>query len=193
MILPKKKKRKLATLPKNGVWYYAYGSNLSITQMHARCPGAIQIKDLSLAYGRLVFRGVADCLVTDDENDIIHGGLWYISQRHESILDGVEGVRSKFYLKRYIKLQVDGVPVNAMFYLMNPKLEGLASGVMPPGPRYLDTIVQGYRDFGLPLEALNNALAEAWDNKNVTPLLARRKLQRNEKLARRIRNMESVQ
>jgi gamma-glutamylcyclotransferase (GGCT)/AIG2-like uncharacterized protein YtfP len=182
-----KKKRKVY-LPPGGVWYWAYGSNLSGEQMRSRCPRAIRFKDLSLAYGRLVFRGVADCQLTDNENDVIHGGLWYISKRCEEVLDRFEGISSKFYVKRWIKLKIQGEPVNAFFYKMNEEYVG-EDGIMPPGPAYLDKIVRGYREFNLPLEALDNALAESWDRKNITPVLAQRKTRRGDKLARRIRNL----
>lgn len=157
-------------------YYWAYGSNLSMAAMARRCPGAIKVGPLSLDDGALVFRGVAD--VVTRKGSRIEGGLWLITPDNERVLDAYEGVGAKFYLKRYLTIEVKGKPRDCLFYQM-----AISVGVMPPGERYLDTIVQGYKDFGLDLQLLDAALHEAWGTKKVTARLAERHKKRGQKLA----------
>ena len=167
--------------PRHGCFYWSYGSNLNVEAMAHRCPGAIQIQALKLNNCALVFRGVAD--VVNRKGVSTHGGLWWINREHERTLDTYEGVNSRFYIKRYVKLRFQGVkePMHALYYQMS-----MRRGVMPPSEPYLRTIAQGYKDFGLPLEALEAALQEAWENKTVTPVLRVRHQRRGGKLAREL-------
>jgi gamma-glutamylcyclotransferase (GGCT)/AIG2-like uncharacterized protein YtfP len=148
--------------------YFAYGSNLSHANMRRRCPRARPLKAITMTHAKLVFRGVAD--VTKDKGAaIVQGGLWKITGECEKTLDTFEGVRSRFYLKRYIPVMYDGRMQDMLFYQMRMK-----TGIMPPTEAYLDTIAQGYRDFGLELAYLDVALQEAWGNKTITQELFQR-------------------
>ena len=161
-----------------GIFYWSYGSNLSKAAMARRCPGAIPIQPLTLNNGALVFRGVADVVTRSKAK--VHGGLWWINHRHEETLDTYEGVRSKFYLKRYLKLKFKGIdqPFKCLYYVM-----AMRRGIDPPSESYLACIAEGYHDFGLPMEALDKALQEAWEDKTVTPYLRERRKRRGGKLA----------
>lgn len=150
-----------------GLLYWCYGSNLNVGQMVRRCPDAKLIGKLELPKARLVFRGVAD--VVYDEEGACPGGLWLISPRDEEALDAYEGVSGGLYEKRYIRVSVRGGRGEAC--LVYTMLDG---GVMPPSEHYLNVIAQGYRDFGLPLDYLDQAVARSWDDKDRTPLLTRR-------------------
>lgn len=161
----------------NKIFYWAYGSNLNVEAMARRCPGAKKLGPLSLDDGTLVFRGVADAVY--EQGSIIHGGLWKISRRHEATLDQYEGA-PRLYAKRYLKLLVNKQEVQCLYYQMT-----MSVGVMPPGDMYLDCIAQGYRDFGLPLEALDAALMRSWEDKKVTPHLEQRRARRGDRLAKR--------
>jgi hypothetical protein len=165
---------------RHGTFYWAYGSNLSERAMAVRCPGAIKIQPLTLKNGALVFRGVAD--VVTRQGARVHGGLWWISKEHEATLDAYEGVHSKFYLKKYLRLKFKGIPepIPALYYTMN-----MRRGIDPPNEDYLATLIDGYRDFGLPLRALEQAVEAAWDNKLLTPVLRQRRKRRGGKLAQR--------
>jgi len=154
-------------LQKRMIYYWAYGSNLNVNQMRLRCPGAVQVSPLILEDGMLVFRNVAD--VTAIRGRKIAGGLWKITPEHEATLDKNEGVASRWYLKRYILIEVDGKKHDCLFYQMR-----ISTGIMPPTEAYLDCIIQGYRDFNLDLNLLDAALHESWSNKQLTPLLRER-------------------
>jgi hypothetical protein len=161
-----------------GSFYWAYGSNLNPEAMAARCPGAIKIAPLALNNGALVFRGVAD--VVNRKHAKVHGGLWWINRNHEDTLDRYEGVNSRFYLKRYVDLHFKDVaqPYPCLYYVM-----AMRRGIAPPSEDYLNLLADGYRYFGLPLEALDKALMESWQDKTWTPILRQRHKRRGGKLA----------
>lgn len=151
--------------------YFAYGSNLNIENMAHRCPAAKKVGRLFVEDAALVFRGVAD--VTIRENSVVPGGLWEITRACERSLDQYEGVASNFYLKRYLTIKRKGKKEQVLFYQMR-----MSTGVQPPSEFYLEVIAQGYRDFNLPLEVLDAALAESWSDKKVTPVLKARHIKR---------------
>ena len=144
--------------------YFAYGSNLNLGQMQYRCPAATPLDKYMLADARLVFRGVAD--VIKHEGSHAPGGLWRITPDCEARLDRYEGYRPDdpdggMYSKEIMLL--DDLPdgeTELMLYTMN------SSGIYPPSEGYYSGIVQGYRDFGLPLAPLRLALKHAHDAKH---------------------------
>jgi hypothetical protein len=155
-------------VPERPYWryYWAYGANLSERAMAHRCPGARKIQALELTGCKLVFRGVADIEITGDERDRAVGGLWRITAHHEWELDCFEGYRSSdpskgLYRKITFAISTaDGRVHDVMFYKMN------VDGVWPPSERYLDTIANGYDDFGLDKAYLDEALRGSWADKD---------------------------
>jgi len=160
--------------------YFAYGSNLNPAQMRVRCPGAKRCGPLILPNGRLVFRNVADVVI--DHNSVIAGGVWRITAQHERDLDRFEGVGSKWYRKRYIKLSLnEGESEDCLYYQMITK-----TGVMPPSQAYYNTMLEGYRWFGLDETLLNQALHDSWDDKNITVVLRDRHIRKGRPALKRI-------
>lgn len=162
------------------IFYWAYGSNLSVKQMRKRCPRAIKYGPMEVQDCALVFRYHAD--VTLREGATTPGGLWQITAECERELDAYEGVASRIYMKRYFRIKLQGKPHTCLFYQMRA-----SEGVMPPSETYLDTIAQGYQDFGLDLNVLQAALEESWEQKEPTEsLLDRHDRRGNPRLARDI-------
>jgi hypothetical protein len=162
-------------------YYWAYGSNLSVKQMQKRCPGAVKVGALYVHYGRLRFRGVADVIGSRKSTNVVPGGLWLITAKHEAMLDRCEGVG---FERGYSKMYLDYTDKNRVKHdcLFYKKKHG--RGVMPPAQYYLDYIAEGYRDFGLEMAYLDEALAHSHEKKNVTPELRwRRKRDRYARLA----------
>lgn len=147
--------------------YFAYGSNLNVAHMERRCPRAEPVTQLYLQHMALLFRGVAD--VTPRRRSEVPGGLWWITPECERSLDSYEGVWSRVYLKRFFTASLDGQLEDVLLYQMQTH-----RGIMPPSQAYLQTIVDGYCDFGLDPEVLDLALQEAWGGKDVTPMLRER-------------------
>jgi len=129
--------------------YLAYGSNLNIKQMKIRCPYAKPSGTFYMPNYRLVFRRVAD--ITKSEGAKVPIGVWKITKQCEIALDRYEGYPT-LYRKEYISLKQNDKRVTAMFYIMNDE-----SYEYMPSISYLKTIEQGYKDFKLNLEYLNNA------------------------------------
>lgn len=144
--------------------YWAYGSNLCKKSMRLRCPDARPAGSLEVHDAALVFRLFADVVV--QRGSSVHGGLWWISPEDEMNLDRYEGVSQRLYVKRYLRMKVGERVRKVLFYQM-----GTDRGIMPPGQSYVDVITQGYKDFGLPLEALSDAVAGSWSDKKVTEFL----------------------
>ena len=65
--------------------YIAYGSNLNLTQMECRCPGASVVGTGEVKGYELLFRGVAT--IEPRENASVPVLLWKISPRNEKALD----------------------------------------------------------------------------------------------------------
>ena len=131
--------------------YVAYGSNLNKAQMAIRCPKAECLGSWTLDGWRLVFRGVAD--MVRDDTSICEVGLWRITDECEEALDRYEGFPT-LYRKHYFEtnptLPESGEPM--MAYLMN------SDEVAMPSSGYLDSISEGYDDFGLAKSFLGEAL-----------------------------------
>jgi gamma-glutamylcyclotransferase (GGCT)/AIG2-like uncharacterized protein YtfP len=122
--------------------YFAFGSNLNQKQMKRRCKDSKYIGCYSLRNYKLVFRnfflggGVAD--VQKHKNSSVLGAIYKISKKDEKKLDEYEDF-PKTYIKRYFKL----LGKKVMFYYMPKK-----SKHIPPIKRYLNLIIQGYKDCG---------------------------------------------
>ena len=121
--------------------YFAYGANLNIDNMAQRCPGAVAIQPWHLDDYRLMFSGVAT--VVPEAGVKVPGALWAITEACEQSLDVFEGYP---WLYRKQEIIMDGMPI--MFYVMNHAVPE------QPAVSYLETIAQGYGDFGLALDDL---------------------------------------
>ena len=133
--------------------YFAYGANLNIANMAQRCPSAVAIEPFYLHDYRLMFSGVAT--IEPALNDRVPGALWAITEACEQSLDVFEGYP---WLYRKQEIMVDGMPV--MFYVMN------SAAPAEPGTSYLETIAQGYEDFGLCLDDLWAAVTNTKEMQN---------------------------
>ena len=126
--------------------YFAYGANMPIELMQWRCPDAVPIGTIMLRDWRLVFCDHAT--IEPAPGSVVPGCLWNITGRCEEALDLFEGF-PHYYNKMW--LQQDGD--SFMCYDMNPPLSYSA-----PAPSYIDTLQQGYADWNLPVEYLDEAL-----------------------------------
>ena len=92
-------------------YYFAYGSNLNIEQMLARCPGAEVVGWAKLKGHELLFKGsrTRSYLTVEPGEGSVWIGAWSISAENEDALDKYEGA-PKFYEKREIALDVHPVP-----------------------------------------------------------------------------------
>ena len=126
--------------------YFAYGANMPVEHMRWRCPDAVPIGAVMLRDWRLVFCDHAT--IEPSPGSVVPGCLWNITPRCEQALDLFEGF-PHYYNK--IWLEQDGDTF--MCYDMNPPLTYSA-----PAPSYIDTLQQGYEDWNLPVDYLDEAL-----------------------------------
>ena len=133
-------------------YYIAYGSNLNLKQMRMRCPQSTAIGSVMLEGYELLFHGVAT--ISPKAGGSVPCGLWLISKKDEAALDRYEGW-PKLYRKEKIPIQFGKRRMNVMTYMMN--------GGKPHAPSgsYLNTILNGYRDFGLDMTVLAEAVKKS--------------------------------
>lgn len=133
-------------------YYVAYGSNLNVEQMARRCPNARRVATATLTNSKLVFRsnakGFGVATVERKRGGTVPVGIWIISDSDEVALDRYEGY-PWLYGKQNITVSIGGSPVQAMIYIMAP-----GHAVTTPAESYLNTIAQGYRDFGFDTDQL---------------------------------------
>jgi len=135
--------------------YIAYGSNLNILQMRYRCPDAKPYASGLINGWKLVFRGSKTgsyCSIIKSPDDAVPVGIWEISEKDEKNLDLYEGY-PRFYSKKYVTLRTITGEKHAMIYIINKTAR---PGV--PSKRYIEVCKQGYKDFNLPLDILDQAI-----------------------------------
>lgn len=159
------------------IFYWCYGSNLSVAQMKKRCPKAIKYGPMTVSDCALVFRFHAD--VTICEGAKTPGGLWQITTECEAALDVFEGVAARRYMKKYFRIKIKDRFYTCLFYQMRTK-----EGVMAPSTPYFNTILQGYEDFGMDAAPLEDALRHAWKKARITEELSDRRVRSGHALAR---------
>ena len=135
--------------------YLAYGSNLNLEQMAARCPtakvaGAAILKDYRLLFCGRHSNAVAT--VKPQEGSNVPVLLWEITSADEAALDRYEGW-PYLYRKESVAVTLDGKEVDAMAYIMN---EGRPLG--KPSCDYYNVILQGYRSAGFDVDILKQAV-----------------------------------
>ena len=146
--------------------YIAYGSNLNKEQMQYRCPTAKPIAVATLKDHQLVFQGRpygAHANVIPAKGQEVPVAIWEITARDEANLDIYEGVRGGYYTKETMEIEVNGEMQEALIYIMTPNHYGT------PADSYLQTIAEGYRDFNLPAQILNEAVIHAYENTALKP------------------------
>ena len=119
--------------------YFAFGSNLNRKQIKRRCKNSRFISRHILKNYQLVFRskyGAAD--IQRKKGSSVLGAIYDISKADEKKLDVYEEF-PKQYVKKYFKIWGE----KAMFYYMPSKTKQTE-----PSRKYLNLIIQGYKDCG---------------------------------------------
>jgi len=129
--------------------YFAYGSNLDLTQMRRRCPGARPVGPAVLDGYRIGFAGrsqlwggggVATLLKVHD--DWVEGILYDLPLAELTILDRYEG-HPVAYRRRLLRVEDEhGQRRRAQVYVKEAAIEA------PPSPDYLGVIRRAYHRLG---------------------------------------------
>lgn len=143
------------------VWYFAYGSNLLVEQMiertgaigHADDPPRIaRLSGYRLVFQSLEERGPAFANIhrSDDE---VHGVVYRCSSAHLSILDVYESGYERLVIS---VSDQQGEVLEAVAYIVNPAQPARFGR---PSDEYLDRIVTGARQHGLPEPYIDGVVA----------------------------------
>ena len=146
-----------------GKLYVAYGSNLNKRQMKGRCPDSVFLGTGVIEDHELQFKGSlygAHATIAPKEGSSVPVGVWTIQKRDEKRLDLYEGHKPmgySYYDKRYIPVQMDdGRTISGMVYIMDQKQD-----FGQPTRGYYETVQEGYKNCGLDLRVLEQALQES--------------------------------
>ena len=141
-------------------YYFAYGMNTNLSEMTLRCPKAIPLGPVYIRNYRLAFRTHAD--IEPAEGQLVHGALWSITEDCERSLDMLEGY-PYYYTKRDFIVESDrplGRHSNTRFVAMAYQMVD-QDGYAPPGSRYLECLLEGYKDNGVVTDQIYQALEQA--------------------------------
>lgn len=146
--------------------YFAYGSNMNLSQMAFRCPDAEVVGPVRVDGYRLVFcgntggTGVATILLQPGFH--VDGLLWRIDETAEQNLDHYEGY-PYLYKKEEITVHGQGLPAQkAMVYTMN---EPYRSQPALPSEQYLHGILRGCKQNGISQRPVMEAVK--WTEQNL--------------------------
>lgn len=138
-----------------GKLYIAYGSNLNLAQMAARCPSASIYAKGVLNNWKLVYRGSktnSHATIIRKRDSTVPVLVWEIEPNDECCLDIYEGY-PHYYFKKTIMVDIEGKKKKAMVYIMNDKqLPGR------PSQHYVKTILQGYMDNDMDISIFQKSL-----------------------------------
>ena len=127
--------------------YFGYGSNLDKEAMNLRCPSNKEVASVVLEDYRMIYNNYAT--IEKSTGDKVLGAVYEIAKKDLSNLDYYEGYPRLYNRKTYtVKDLGTGEKIEAMGYFMeNPEFR-------LPSDVYFLTLVQGYRDWNLPLDHL---------------------------------------
>ena len=134
--------------------YFAYGANLNLHGMGLRCPGCRPLGTGILPDHRLVFRGVADIETAAGEQ--VHGALYEITPDHLYSLDRFESYPRLYTRKQVEVVTENGETITATVYQMTKR-----NGYSPPSNGYLNIILSGCCQWGIPEAYIRNVIKEA--------------------------------
>ena len=144
--------------------YFAYGANLHIAQMKSLCPKSAPVCAARLLGYRLTIalpeaspgNRPGWATVTPHAGAETPGALFRLHQDDLPALDHFEDYPA-LYDRIEVEILTGEGPLRAMLYMMRHPLKAAR-----PAAHYVETLRQGYRDFGLPMEALEGVLGEAF-------------------------------
>ncbi|MDI6840477.1 MAG: gamma-glutamylcyclotransferase [bacterium] len=135
--------------------YFAYGSNLHLEQMLERCKDAEPLTQAILEGYQMIYRRGVATVEKASKRDRVFGAVYKISKRDLAALDRYEGYPILYY-RELLQVETRGMgEVKAITYMMHKCYR-------PSLPRtgYYKVIEEGYRNWALPIEALENTVTD---------------------------------
>lgn len=146
----------------NGKLYFAYGSNINLTQMAFRCPAATVVGPVTLDNYELLFRGNAGgsgvATIAPQKGSTVYGLLWKITPGCEQSLDRYEGYPHLYEKQDITVRDRGGQEYTVMAYVMTKEW---SRDPALPSDFYYQGIREGFRQNGLPVPELKKAWEHA--------------------------------
>ena len=138
--------------------YFAYGSNMNVNQMLARCPGAILGETAVLSGWSYYLNGNGYAGIEKNKGQKVYGCLWKLCEKHWYALDRYEGVETRHYkrIKLEVEINFSKKKENVWVYLSNNRDYGR------PTQAYQNFVLQGARQLNLPVRYLK--MLESWSD-----------------------------
>jgi hypothetical protein len=124
--------------------HFAYGSNMSVRHMRARCPGAEPLGTATLAGWRFVINPEGYGSIEPRAGGLVCGVLWRLTPRDLAAINAYENVAGGLYNRRMLPVLRKSWREAALVYIARRRGEGL------PRPGYIDLVVAAARDWKLP-------------------------------------------
>ncbi len=125
--------------------YFAYGSNMDVEAMRARCPRSKPLGAARLARHRFYIMEGGYASVMRDPRREVHGVLWDLALADVRTLDAYEDVHSGLYRKvMQPVLRGQGASSRALVYV------GGSLAPAPPLPGYMESVLVAARHWDFP-------------------------------------------
>lgn len=124
--------------------YFAYGSNMDVAAMQARCPSSRVIGPAKLARHRFLINSDGYATVVRDPRQDVHGLLFDLALCDVAALDRYEAIGSGLYTKITQPVVIPAGVRRALVYVGRSSIPG------PPRPGYLEGVVAAAKSAGLP-------------------------------------------
>lgn len=133
--------------------YFAYGSNLLLTQMQQRCPSAEVVSRATLLGYKLDFVqphagwGGGTAGIVAELGGRVEGVVYQVSEEDLKMLDWYEPTADGRYWRLKVAVMLPSEEVIDVWTYAGERFDGAP---FSPSDRYLNTILQGAAEHGLP-------------------------------------------
>jgi gamma-glutamylcyclotransferase (GGCT)/AIG2-like uncharacterized protein YtfP len=124
--------------------HFAYGSNMHLGLMRARCPDACVIGRAVLSDHRFVITRDGYASVTPAQGGVVHGLLWRLSPRDLAALNAYENIDAGLFRRVLLSVQADDRSAKALVYI------GRSGAPGRPRAGYMELVATAAREAGLP-------------------------------------------
>ena len=129
--------------------YFAYGANMDVAAMAARCPRSKPLGLARLMRHRLAVMREGWLTATRDPRANVHGVLWDLALADVAALDRFEGLGAGLYAKAVQPVVSQSGPKRALVYF------GANAGPGRANADYIRAVIAAARHWWLPHEGLN--------------------------------------
>jgi len=125
---------------------FAYGSNMDLAAMRARCPASRPLGAARLLRHRFFVTADGYASVARHPQGVVWGLLWEVALSDMPALDRYESVATGLYAKTVQPVVTAAGPRRAILYVARAARPG------PPRPGYMESVLEAAAAAGLPAE-----------------------------------------